>query len=105
MMIELLKVKNAKLRKLIVMRYKAMNKQFFDNLATKISATLPPIPAGVKSEMEQSIRSILQKTFDKLDLVTREDFEIQSSVLQKTRLKLEVLEQKLAELEDKLNIS
>ncbi|MCU7835105.1 MAG: accessory factor UbiK family protein [gamma proteobacterium symbiont of Taylorina sp.] len=82
-----------------------MNKQFFDDLATKISASLPPVPEGVKGEMEQSIRSILHKTFDKLDLVTREDFEIQSAVLQKTRLKLENLEKKLSELEDKMDIS
>jgi len=82
-----------------------MNKQFFDDLATKISATLPPAPAGMKDEMEQSIRSILHKTFDKLDLVTREDFEIQSAVLQKTRLKLETLEKKLTEMENKLGVS
>ena len=82
-----------------------MNKQFFDDLATKISATLPPVPGGVKGEIEQSIRSILQKTFDKLDLVTREDFEIQSAVLQKTRIKLESLENKLTELEEQLNIT
>jgi len=81
-----------------------MNKQFFDDLSTKISATLPPVPGGVKGEIEQSIRSILQTTFNKLDLVTREDFEIQSSVLQKTRLKLENLEKKLTELEEQLNI-
>jgi len=82
-----------------------MNKQFFDDLATKISGTLPPVPAGMKDEMEQSIRAILHKTFDKLDLVTREDFEIQSAVLQKTRIKLEIMEKKLSELEEKLDIS
>ena len=82
-----------------------MNKQFFDDLATKVSATLPPIPGGVKGEIEQSIRTILQSTFNKLELVTREDFEIQSAVLQKTRLKLEDLEQKLAELGGKLDVS
>ena len=81
-----------------------MNKQFFDDLSTKISAALPPVPGGVKGEIEQSIRSILQTTFNKLDLVTREDFEIQSAVLQKTRLKLENLEKKLTELEEQLNI-
>ena len=82
-----------------------MNKQFFDDLATKVSATLPPIPGGVKGEIEQSIRTVLQSTFNKLELVTREDFEIQSAVLQKTRLKLENLEKKLAELEEKLGVS
>lgn len=82
-----------------------MNKQFFDDLASKIGSTLPPVLGGVKGEIEQSIRTILQSTFNKLDLVTREDFEIQSAVLQKTRLKLESLEHKLAELEEKLDVS
>lgn len=81
-----------------------MNKQFFDDLASKISNTLPPVPSGMAGELEQSIRGILHNAFDKLELVTREDFEIQSAVLQKTRIKLEQLEQKLTELEDKLDI-
>lgn len=82
-----------------------MNTQFFDDLANKISKTLPPVPSGMKNELEQSIRNILHNAFDKLDLVTREDFEVQSSVLQKTRIKLEKLEKKLNELETKLDIN
>ena len=81
-----------------------MNKHFFDDLASKITRTLPPVPGTMTGELEQSIRGILHNTFDKLELVTREDFEIQSAVLQKTRIKLEQLEQKLAELENKLDI-
>lgn len=82
-----------------------MNTQFFDDLANKISKTLPPVPTGMKSELEQSIRNILHNAFDKLDLVTREDFEVQSAVLQKTRIKLEMLEKKLNELEQKMDIN
>ncbi len=81
-----------------------MNTQFFDDLANKISKALPPVPTGMKNEVEQSIRNILHNAFDKLDLVTREDFEVQSAVLQKTRIKLESLEKKLAELEEKLDV-
>ena len=81
-----------------------MNTQFFDDLANKISKTLPPVPAGMKGEMEQSIRNILHNAFDKMDLVTREDFEVQSAVLQKTRIKLEQLEKQLSQLEEKLDI-
>ncbi|MDX2507284.1 MAG: accessory factor UbiK family protein [Gammaproteobacteria bacterium] len=81
-----------------------MNKQFFDDLASKITRILPPVPDTISGELEQSIRGILHSTFDKLELVTREDFEIQSAVLQKTRIKLEQLEQKLLELENKLDI-
>ncbi len=82
-----------------------MNTQFFDDLANKISKTLPPVPSGMKQELEQSIRNTLHNAFDKLDLVTREDFEVQSAVLQKTRIKLELLEKKLVELETKLDLN
>ncbi|MCU7799558.1 MAG: accessory factor UbiK family protein [gamma proteobacterium symbiont of Lucinoma myriamae] len=81
-----------------------MNKQFFDDLANKISSTLPPVPGNIKSELEQSIRNILHNAFDKMDLVTREDFEVQAAVLQKTRIKLELLEKKLTVFEEKLDI-
>lgn len=81
-----------------------MNKQFFDDLANKISSTLPPVPGAIKGELEQTIRTILHNTFDKMDLVTREDFDVQSAVLQKTRIKLEQLEKKLGDFEEKLDI-
>ena len=81
-----------------------MNKQFFDDLSSKISQAMPPVPANMKAELEQTIRGILHNAFDKLDLVTREDFEVQSAVLQKTRIKLEQLEHKLTELEQKIKL-
>ncbi len=81
-----------------------MNKQFFDDLSSKISQLIPPVPGNMKTDLEQTIRGILHNAFDKLDLVTREDFEVQSAVLQKTRIKLEQLEQRLAELEQKIKL-
>jgi BMFP domain-containing protein YqiC len=79
-----------------------MNKQFFDDLASKISHVLPPMPSGMTGELEQSIRNVLHNAFEKLDLVTREDFDVQSAVLQKTRIKLELLEKKLEAMEAKM---
>lgn len=81
-----------------------MDKQTFDDLAGKISAVLPPVPGSVSKEWEQSLRGVLHNAFDKLELVTREDFEIQSAVLQKTRIKLEWLEKRLAELEEQMKV-
>ncbi len=72
-----------------------MAKQFVDSL-----------PPGLKSfnqEVEKQLRQFLQSWFNKMDLVTREEFDIQSQVLTKTRLKLERLEATLATLESKLN--
>jgi len=50
-----------------------MNTQFFDDIANKITKTLPPVPSGVKAELEQSVQTILHNAFDKLELVTREE--------------------------------
>ncbi len=82
-----------------------MNKQFFDDITNKISQAIPPVPGNMRTELEQTIRGILHNAFDKLDLVTREDFEVQAAVLQKTRIKLEQMEQKLAELEQKIDLN
>lgn len=68
-----------------------MAKQFFDSL-----------PAGVKTmnnEVENRLRQFLQQQFKKLELVTREEFDIQTQVLLKTRAKVEQLEAILIALE------
>ena len=73
-----------------------------DELAEKVSRV---IPKGVKSmpqDIEKNIRAVLQNAFDKMNLVSREEFEIQSAVLERTRAKLEALEQQVIELEKQL---
>lgn len=50
-------------------------------------------------DLEKNIRGLVQQGFQKMDLVTREEFDLQAQVLAKTRAKLEVLETKIAELE------
>lgn len=60
---------------------------------------IPPGLTAMQADVEKNIRSALSATFAKLDLVTREEFDIQTQVLHRTREKLEALEQKLAELE------
>lgn len=60
------------------------------------------IPAGVKSmagEAEGKVKQILQSQFSKLDLVTREEFDVQNKVLIRTREKLEAMEARIAALE------
>ena len=52
-------------------------------------------------DMENNINALLRSMFTKLDLINREEFDIQTEVLKKTRLKLEVLEAKLKALETK----
>lgn len=52
-----------------------------------------------QKEMQQQVHALLQSTFARLDLVTRDEFEAQKAVLLRTREKLELLEQRVAELE------
>ncbi len=62
------------------------------------------LPPGVKSlpaDVEQNFKDVLQSAFNKMDLVTREEFDAQAKVLARTREKLEALERKLNELESK----
>lgn len=74
-----------------------MNKtNFFDDLQGKISQALENSPA---KDIERNVKSMLTQGFSKLDLVTREEFEIQAQVLAKTRTKLEEMELRVAELE------
>ncbi len=70
-----------------------------DDIANRLAGALPPGLSNLKEEMEKSFRAILQSALGKLDLVTREEFEVQKGVLAKTRSKLEALEKQVAELE------
>jgi hypothetical protein len=54
---------------------------------------------GPAADIEKNLRVLLQSVFSRLDLVTREEFDVQREVLARTRAKLEALEAKLAELE------
>ncbi|MFK5894019.1 MAG: accessory factor UbiK family protein [Pseudomonadota bacterium] len=76
-----------------------MEKHLIEDLASKIGSLLPPAPSALKKEIEESIRQAIRSSVTRLDLVTRDEFEIQSAVLQRTRMKLEQLEKKVAELE------
>lgn len=75
-----------------------MNKQnFFNEMQAKINQVLDTSPA---KDIEKNIKAMMSQGFAKLDLVTREEFDIQAQVLAKTRNKLEALEERLAKLEN-----
>jgi len=60
------------------------------------------MPEGLKNlpeEVQKKLRSAIQMVFAKMDLVTREEFDVQTRVLERSRQKLEKLEKKVAELE------
>jgi len=69
---------------------------FLNELQHRIREVLQHSPA---KDLEANLRAMLQQGFAKLDLLTREEFELQAEVLARTRAKLEVLEKRVAELE------
>ena len=91
-----------------------MNKEFLkergiDNeaireLARKLADTVPDAEGieTFRTELERNFRSLLSSAFARLDLVTREEFDVQRKVLERTRQKLTALEAELQNLEERL---
>nr|WP_136252772.1 accessory factor UbiK family protein [Ningiella ruwaisensis] len=70
-----------------------------EEIAKNISSAIPPGVKNMADEAEGRIKQVLQAQLSKLDFVSREEFDIQSQVLIRTREKLEALEARLNELE------
>lgn len=71
-----------------------------DDLARRLSGLVPPGMREGREELQQNFKAILQASLGKLDLVTREEFEVQRAVLARTREKLQALEAQVAALQD-----
>lgn len=74
-----------------------------EDLARRLAESLPTaaldLSRGLRQDLERNFRAILQATLGKLDLNTRSDFEIHTRLLERTRLRMEQLEARVAELE------
>jgi ubiquinone biosynthesis accessory factor UbiK len=70
-----------------------------DELAKRLAGSLPASFETLRKDVETNFRAVLQSGLTKLDLVTRQEFDVQAGVLARTRAKLEVLEARLAALE------
>ncbi|ABE50776.1 MULTISPECIES: accessory factor UbiK family protein [Methylobacillus] len=79
-----------------------MSVQFIDELSNKIKEIYASLPA---EDVERNLHALLKGAFTKLELVTREEFDVQTEVLRKTRAQLAALEKQLAEIEAKLGQS
>ena len=73
--------------------------RFLDDISSRVSEVLAASPA---KDIEKNVRALLSGAFTRLDLVNREEFDVQSKVLARTREKLAALEARVAELEKKL---
>jgi BMFP domain-containing protein YqiC len=78
-----------------------INRDELNNLARKITSLLPDNVQQMQDDLESNIHALLQNTLAKMNLVTREEFDVQAALLQRTREKLEKLEKLLDELEKK----
>jgi ubiquinone biosynthesis accessory factor UbiK len=70
-----------------------------DDLARRLFESVPPAVRSVSQDLESNFRSVLRSSLARLDLVTRDEFDVQMKVLERTRAKLEALEERLKLLE------
>ena len=76
-----------------------MNDEFISDLARGLRKLVPPSAQGVAKDLESNFRTLLQSALGRNEYVTLEEFEAQKRVLERTRRKVEALEQALAEIE------
>jgi BMFP domain-containing protein YqiC len=77
-----------------------MKKDFVSEFFDQASKMLPPMPS--RDELQKSLHAVAQSTLSKLELVTREEFDAQTAVLERTRTRLEQLEKQLQQLSEEL---
>ncbi len=77
-----------------------MSNYSIEDLAKKLADAVPEGLRSMQQDLEENFRSVLQAGLGKLDLVTREEFEVQEAVLARTREKLDALEARLKEIEE-----
>ena len=76
--------------------------RLIDDILAGLRETLPLDPGVLREDLERHLRTVLERVLARMDLVTREELEVQEAVLARTREKLEALVQKVAELEARL---
>jgi BMFP domain-containing protein YqiC len=79
----------------------AFDPRLIDDLARRLAGSVPESVVALRRDLEQNFKGVLQGQLARLELVTREEFDVQAAVLKRTREKLAVLEKRLAELEAK----
>ncbi len=76
-----------------------MDSPRIDEIARRLVQSVPPGVRAVQRDLESNFRAVLRSSLTKLDLVSRDEFDAQVRVLERTRARLEALEDKLRELE------
>ena len=81
-----------------------MPRPAIDEIARRVLDALPHMASGADADLRRNLRAGLAAVLARMDLVTREEFNAQFRVLQRTREKLESLEQRVAELEQRVGM-
>jgi BMFP domain-containing protein YqiC len=79
-----------------------LDAKILDDIARRLSSALPEAARTVQADLEKNLRAAIQSVFAKLDLVNREEFDVQRKLLARSRAKIEQLEKQVAELEARL---
>jgi len=79
-----------------------LDPKLLDDLTQRLAGVIPPAAKAMQADMEKNLRAAVQSALGKLDLVTREEFDVQRKVLARSRTKIDQLEKQLAELEARL---
>ena len=79
-----------------------LNAKKIEDIAKQVTDAIPPSLKDLANDFEDKTKSVLQRKLSQLDVVTREEFDVQTQVLIKTRTKIAELESRLAELEASL---
>lgn len=78
-----------------------MDTKLIEELARKLVASVPPGVRALQADMEQNFRALLEGGLARMNLVTREEFDVQQRVLERSREKLQALEARITELESR----
>jgi hypothetical protein len=78
--------------------------KLFDDLSQRLAASVPKGVQLLQDDLSRNFRGVIEAGLARLDLVTREEFDVQQAVLARTRQKLEALERQVAELESRLGV-
>jgi len=76
-----------------------LDPKIFDDISKRVAGSIPPGMQTLQDDLQRNLHTALEAALGKLNLVTRDEFDIQQAVLQRTRQKLEQLEAQLQTLE------
>ena len=76
-----------------------LDPKIFDDISKRVAGSIPPGMQSLQDDLQRNLHTALEAALGKLNLVTRDEFDIQQAVLQRTRQKLEQLEEQVQVLE------